>query len=500
MTPVNMICRSTFFTERNLRDMKVFIGEFVTESNANIPTSCIIEHYNLGFDDECIRKMRIQEVYEQAGIKLIPSIYANAGSAGVITSSTFTYIESIFINTLKKHLDEIDGIFLMLHGASEVEGIGSGDHHILASIREVVGPYLPIAVVCDPHGNLSKEFVEATTIIRSYRESPHIDADETMLKVSKMLCNLLKVRQNIHSVYRKLPLILGGEQSVSADEPVASINRYMDEIEQDPRILSASWHVGYIRHDCDVAGCGIVVVPATQKDQTYAEQIADELADYVWQKRHEFHYTGLTAQPDDALQMALAHVGKPVFITDSGDNVTSGAGGWNTFILRQFLKLKDLKKQCLFATICDPKTYTSLISVELGKEKHIALGCGNDELSKKVELDVIVKSKGNLTGFMMHDHDAIFGQVINVTIKGYPIDIMIANTNFAVCEEHQFVSAGIDWDEYDIIVVKEGYIFPELKEKGDLSIMSLTRGATIQDTSSIPFKRIMRPMFPMDDM
>ena len=90
-----------------------------------------------------------------------------------------------------------------------------------------------------------------------------------------------------------------------------SINRYLDELEQDPRILSASWHVGYLRHDCPEAGCGIVVVPQTEADQAYAETVADQLAEYVWQRRHEFHYTGLTAEPEAALRMALDFEGKP---------------------------------------------------------------------------------------------------------------------------------------------------------------------------------------------
>ncbi len=115
---------------------------------------------------------------------------------------------------------------------------------------------------------------------------------------------------------------------MSTDEPVRSINQYMDELEQDPRILSCSWHVGYIRHDTDVAGCGIVVVPATESDSAYAETIADQLAEYVWQKRHEFHYTGLTAGLEEALDMAVNFEGKPVFISDSGEYVTSGVTGW----------------------------------------------------------------------------------------------------------------------------------------------------------------------------
>lgn len=480
--------------------MKVLVGEFVTESNANIPSRCVITNYDIGFGDDCIRKMRIKKVFDEAGIEIIPSIFANAGSAGVIAKPAFEYIESVFMDAVREHIDEIDGMFLMLHGASEVEEIGSGDHHILAEIRRLVGPYLPIAVVCDPHGNLKKEYVEAATIIRSYRESPHTDADETMWKVSQMLCELLRNRQNIHSVYRKLPLILGGEQSVSADEPVYSINRYMDELEKDSRIMSASWHVGYIRHDCDVAGCGITVVPATGKDQEYAEEAADKLAAYVWSKRHEFHYTGLTAKPEKALEMALECEGRPVFLTDSGDNVTSGSGGWNTGILRQVLNVKNLTKKFLFATICDPKTYKELSSLENGARTGMTLGARMDELSESVELKVTVKSKGELKGFMMHDPGTTFGQTVNVSVEGRPIDIMVASTGWAMCEEHQFATGGIDWNEYDVIVVKQGYIFPELKAKGRLCVMSLTRGATIQDTASIPFKRIMRPMFPIDNI
>ena len=213
-----------------------------------------------------------------------------ADSAGVIEKATFDFIEAKFLNTLKENLDELDGIYIHLHGASEVEEIGSGEHHILREMRKIVGPYFPIMISCDPHGNLCKEYVEATNLIRSFRESPHVDTAATMQWVAGQMCEFLENRRNIHSVYRKLPLILGGEQTVSADEPVASINRFMDELEKDERIWSASWHVGYIRHDSPVAGCGIVVVPMTEKDQEYAEEIADKPAEYVWSKRREFHY------------------------------------------------------------------------------------------------------------------------------------------------------------------------------------------------------------------
>ena len=480
--------------------MKILIGFFTTESNANIRQKATRADYDLAWGEDCLRKNKVSDVFSQAGIEMIPTLYANAAGAGVIERKAFEYIENNFLTAVREHLHELDGIYLHLHGASTVEGLGSGDHHILKKIRELTGPYLPIAVVCDPHGNLTQEYVEACTILRSYRESPHTDADETKRKVAQLLCDLLKKRQNIHAVYRKLPLILGGEQSVSADEPVRSINRYLDELEQDLRILSCSWHVGYLRHDCPEAGCGIVVVPASGKDQAYAETIADQLAEYVWQRRHEFHYTGLTAKPQEALRMALEFDGKPVFLTDSGDNVTSGASGWNTRVLRQFLAVGHLQKRVLFASICDPKAVNQLQDHAVGERAVFNLGMNADVHSESVTLKGTIIAKGPLMGNLWSGRQRVWGQTVTVQLETKPIDVLIASKNNTLCEQHQYEAAGVDWDDYDVIVVKQGYIFPELKAKGKLCVMSLTDGATPQDTASIPFKQIQRPMFPIDEI
>ena len=52
----------------------------------------------------------------------------------------------------------------------------------------------------------------------------------------------------------------------------------------------------------------------------------------------------------------------------------------------------------------------------------------------------------------------------------------------------------------EMCIRDRGYIHPELKAAGALCVMSLTDGATPQDTRLIPFKRIMRPMFPIDNI
>ena len=42
--------------------MYVMVGEFVTESNANVPKKCNLKDYDLAFDKECIQKMNVIDV------------------------------------------------------------------------------------------------------------------------------------------------------------------------------------------------------------------------------------------------------------------------------------------------------------------------------------------------------------------------------------------------------------------------------------------------------
>ena len=480
--------------------MKILCGKYVLEANENIPLMCDIENVSIKTGHACLDSLQLGDLLNRPEIELIPSIYADTGSSGVMKKACFDYIEQRILAAVKEHIHEIDGIYLHLHGASEVEEIGSGDHHILREVRRLTGPYMPIAVVCDPHGNLCQEYCDNATIIRSYRESPHTDIEETIRFVMNALIEEIAHPKGIRPVYRKLPLILGGEQSVSADEPVRSINAYMNEMEQDEKILSASWHVGYIRHDTDVAGCGIVVIPSSAEYREYAEQKADELAQYVWDRRHEFHYTGLTADPEKALELALACEGKPAFITDSGDNVTSGATGANTYVLRQFTALNHLTKKTLFAAIHDKKTCAQLSALEPGDAVDIELGAGYDELSAPVPLKVCVLQKGRQEGTELFGESGDWGGGVRVQVCNTPIEIIVTDTNHPFVEPHQTEAFGASWDDYDIIVVKTGYAFPEVNRLSALAVMSLTNGATLQDTSRLPFKRIMRPMYPIDNI
>ncbi len=480
--------------------LKILIGGFVAESNAYVEKLCEIQDFAITTGDAVADLLYVRELAKECQVELVPSLMAYGGGAGCVSKDAFDYILNQFKKVVQARKHDIDGMFFFFHGASNVTDLegGSGDHALIREIRRIVGPYMPIAMVMDPHGNLSQEQADNCNIIRTFRHSPHTDRKEAHQIVFRALVDLLNTRRVIHPVYRKVPILLGGERCVSTDEPLISINRLLDEIEADPRIMCCSYHIGYLRHDSDKCGAAVVVVPYNPEDRAYAEEKADEIYDFVWSRHREFHFTGCADDPQPALAAMMETGGGPLYLTDSGDNVTAGASGRNTFVLRQVLALDDFRgKNILFAGIQDKELFDSVLSKRnVGDHVEFLLGAGVDELSAKVPLSGTILSFGEL-----HHHyhnEAVVGACCTVKLDHVPVTVIVENFPVSFAERYQYECANVDMDAYDFFIVKQGYLYPELKGLAKRSIMSLTDGATMQRTERLTYKMVMRPIYPLD--
>ena len=90
------------------------------------------------------------------------------------------------------------------------------------------------------------------------------------------------------------------------------------------------------------------------------------------------------------------------------------------------------------------------------------------------------------------------GRAYTVRLRDYPIDVVVAEHAVSFAEEQQYNNAGINWDEHDVTIVKQGYLYPDLKARAKYYVMALTDGATNQRTERLNYKLIRRPMFPYD--
>lgn len=484
------------------RKKKVLIGHFTAESNENVPGLTELDDFNIKFNQELLDAMYVKPMFDEANIELIPSIYASAVACKLISKEAFDYIKNVMLRAVEENAEELDGIYLFLHGASKVEGLegGSGERYLLKEIRKIVGPYLPIAIVMDPHGNLTDEYVSMMTIARSYRQSPHTDIKETYEIVAEKFITQLNTIKELKPLYKKLPFLLGGEKSVTTDEPMISINKLLDKVEKDNRILSASFHVGYLRHDNFSAGTGLIVIPSDVKYTEYGLEVLEILEQFVMSKIHDFEYHGMALEENKAIEMSLSDKSKHIVVTDSGDNVTSGADGANTKLLHKYLSIsnKNLDKKILIAGIYDPVAFSFAKSKDLDEEFDITIGLNRSELDEPVNLRVKLVNIGELQQVFGDTNS--WGETITLQIIGTSMEIVLLNKSVSFAENHQFEAANIDLTTYNIVVVKQGYVFPDLKKYADISIMALTDGQTNQKIETLKFKQIKRPMYPFDEL
>lgn len=479
--------------------MKILVGRFGAECNEHINHTVPIEEFHILYGEDSIENLHVKDIFDDKNITLIPSISATTNPTGMIQREAFEFIVGKILKAAKENRNQLDGIYLQLHGASGIVGLDeiSGEHYLLKKLRGIVGAFIPIAVTYDPHGNITKEFCEYVNIVRCYRESPHSDTVDTYRFVAHQLINLLENRRVVKPILRKLPIMVGGERSISANEPVRSINKLLNEAEKDPRVISTSFHVGFIRHDDDKLGGAIVVIPNTSEDITYCEEIADKISRYTWEHRHEFKFRGNFDEVDASVQQAIAYVGKTCVITDSGDNCGAGGGGQNTILLRAFLQQDTKGKKILLAGIHDKKTHAMMKQYKLNEHVSIDLGVHEDEGSLPVHIEGVLIQIGE--GMNGSDVNNIVGPTYTVRIDTTAIDVIIVNRNLQYGCMQQFHKAGHEFHDYDIVVVKMGYLDTYLIPETAHHIMALSDGPTIQRSEKIPFKMIARPMWPMDE-
>ena len=484
--------------------MKVFVGGMDAECNEHVSHIVRLNDLHLLYGEECADALNVREEFEAAGIGVIGGLYAHAGPTGMIAREAFETVCGELLRLVKAHLHEIDGIYLKLHGASGVDGLDevSGEHVLVKRLRRLVGRYMPVAVTQDPHGNMTREFAESVNIVRCYRESPHSDAVETGWIVARRLADLMRDRRPMKPVVLKLPMLLGGEQSMSAEEPMRTINRMLDEAEKNPAVFSACFYVGYLSHDDDKLGAAVVLVPNRPEDEAACRREGERIARAVWDRRGEFGFRGNFAPPEEAVLRTLREGIRTSVITDLGDNCGAGAMGQQTELLRLMLRHWQGGKKVLFAGIRDVRAHALLSGLPAGTEVSFDLGAGEDERSAPVHIEGTVVQTGD--EYKGYGREPFVGRKVGeascVRVKGTRIDVLVLDTNLQYGHPYEFERAGLDFHDYDVVVVKMGYLDTYLIPETRYHCMAVTDGPTAQEPRKFGFKRVYRPIWPLDDV
>ena len=209
--------------------------------------------------------------------------------------------------------------------------------------------------------------------------------------------------------------------------------------------------------------------------------------------RDQFEFVAPTADLDTALSYALTSEKKPYIISDMGDNPTAGGAGDVTWTLRELLNQKAFKKssgpELIYASIPGPEMIDAALKVGVNNYVSAKVGASVDNRFAPPLL---------LEGIVEAIHEGDVHAETEVVVRVGSIKVIVTKKRKPYHKEKDFTQLGLNPRKADILVVKIGYLVPELYDMRGDWIMALTPGGVDQDLERLGYKRIQRPMFPLD--
>jgi len=421
----------------------------------------------------------------------LPAVIGKSLPGGTVTRQAYESLLGKLLDSLKKN-GPYDGIWFDIHGAMSVVGLDDPEGDMIIRIRKIVGPKVLISTSMDLHGNVSKRLAENTDLITCYRMAPHEDAMETKERAVRLLLERLTNGKGKpkFKAYIPVPILLPGEKTSTRIEPGKSLYAAVAPAAAQDGIIDAAIWVGYAWADEPRNHAAVMV---TGDDKQKVEAAAKDLAMHFWSVRNEFEFVAPTGNLKYCLDKAIASELHPFFISDSGDNPTAGGAGDVTWTLQQILKRKEFDDlngpSLIYASIPGPDLVEKALQVGVGHEVEGLAGAVVDHRYAPP-----LKLKGMVTAIEKGDRDA----EVEVVVKMGTVSVIVTKKRKPYHREADFTRLGLNPRGADIVVVKIGYLEPELYAMRADWLLALTPGGVDQDLQRLPYKRINRPMFPLN--
>jgi len=420
-----------------------------------------------------------------------PALRGHAIPGGIVTREAYESLVTETLDSLRKHLP-YDGLFFDIHGAMSVVGLDDPEGDFIVRIREVVGKETVISTSMDLHGNVSWRLAENTDLITCYRLAPHDDALESKQRALENLLDRLESGKGkpAYKAWIPVPILLPGEKTSTRIEPGKSLYARVAPAAAQEGVIDAAIWIGYAWAD-EPRNQGYVMV--TGDDKETVTRTAEELASAFWNVRNEFEFVAPVASLGECLDMAVASTEHPFIISDMGDNPTAGGAGDVTWTLTEILKRSEFKTSkgpsLIYASLPGPEFVEKAVAAMVGGKVEGFAGASVD-----ARYAPPVKQSGTVKSIFQGDPNAETEVVVQIG----SVNVIVTKKRKPYHYEKDFTQLGLNPRETDIVVVKIGYLVPELYDMRADWIMAQTPGGVDQDLERLGYKRINRPMFPLD--
>jgi microcystin degradation protein MlrC len=435
----------------------------------------------------------VVQVAEAEGIELVPAVAAYGGASRPVQDTAFAYLRERLLAAVREERRRIDGVVLALHGAMATATSEDPEGELIAAVRDVVGPTLPIVVSFDMHCHLTEQKLRAAEAIVGYHTHPHVDFVDTGARAMRIMARRLRGEVRPVVVQRKIRMLTSAEHHNTSRPPMGEIFARIAAMEREPGILGAT--IFATQPWMDVAELGWSAVVVADGDRALAKARADELARMAWDRRERFLVRKTPIA--EAVRQALASAERPFVLADSSDSVTGGAYGDGNILLRTLLEMSYADTALL--TLTDPEAAAACHTTGVGGEVTVAVG-------------------GRLTP-AFYRPVTVTGRVRKVTDGKYlcelpptPIDVgraavlQVGGISLALSERPAptidqgiYRHLGLDPRGARIVQVKSPGGFRAVYGPFAARIFEIdTPGPTDSELTRLPFRKIRRPLWPFD--
>lgn len=422
----------------------------------------------------------------------LPALMGRGGGRGPVTKESYDAFVEKSLEIIKANMP-YDAFWFYNHGACSVEGVADPEGEFMEKVRSLIGNDVLVTTTMDLHGNASWLVALNSDLITTYRKAPHDDSRESHRRGVVNLLERLESGKGrpAYKAWVAVPVLLSGEWTSTRVEPAKSLYAMIPEVEAMPGVIDAGIWIGYVWGD-NRRNQGVVMVYGDDKEQV--ESGAKKLAQKFWDVRKQFSLEAPGYELDKCLDLAIASKKKPFLISDMGDNPGGGGSGEVTWTLARVLKRPEFQspngKSLLYCSIPGDELVKSARKVGVGGQVEGYVGAMTDN-----SYEGPVKLSGTVVYVSPEQNDDKSFYKRNIAIVKTGSIYMVVGTSSPTPD---LEGSGIDPKQMDIIMVKQGYLVNRWYSIKADWVMALTRGGVDQDFSKLPYKNIVRPMYPLD--
>lgn len=439
------------------------------------------------------------EVAHEHGWQVTHTVSAHAQPGGRVSSECFEQLLATILAAAQAQ--RFDGILLGLHGAMVTQDCDDGEGELLARLRAVVGPRVPIAITLDPHANVSRQMCDLADIMVSFKTYPHTDMRVAGRHAAQVLQRTMAGEIQPRTLRVLRPLLEEANSGRTDVGPMLDRIAQARAYEARPDVFAVSVNGGFA--NADIAELGPTVLVTAQGDMAAHAAFAQALADDMWARRAErinqFHTVAEAAELcRDHAQGAQPG---PIVVADYADNPGAGAYGDSTALLAALLHA-GVQGAC-FGAMVDPEAVQVLMQYTVGEQVTLRLGGKTDARFGGAPLlltgRMLRLSDGHYvgSGSMIGGLQRSWGPTAVLQVDG--ITILVVTHRAQMLDLEQFKAFGIHPEQQRVVAVKSMQHFRAAFEPIAHQVIVCDSGALATlDYTQLPFARRPRPLFPFE--